>query len=556
MHCFGIRLRPHLCILLATVFAAPSLATNHHHHHHHNGPQHQLPSIAQHRRSGIELNSTGVPLPLRYLIHSFETLQARFFSDESGDYPAAIDWTAAVIQTHAVSSLHSILLSQLPKNETLNLIDIYFPDIASFYDTQNVGSLRFQAFDDMLWVVLGWLAAVRFLDAYHNLYPEDYNQDFYSHRKDFALRAREFYFYAERGWDELFCGGGCIWNPNLNPYKNAITNELFISASAQMYTTFPPEYNPDYESSAGDPEDGRDISFLQNAAKGYAWLKATNFTNDAGLIIDGFHISSYWKRKCDERDEQTYTYNQGVVLSGLRALWEITGKEEYLHDGYELINSVIKSGGKFGEMVRKEILEEHCDIFGWCNQDAQAFKGIFFHHFTAFCSVHAYTGTWKPAEEKPVPGLDAHLERCKTFFPFVTKNAEAAWSTRDSYRSVFGMWWSAPLYENDPRFKSKLRDGSLDLMRDPEAVDFINTVRGEDWMLSATMAELRLGESGKVDWEKGNLADSLDSMVHTNGHGGAGGDLNDRFRGRTVETQTGGVGVIRAALEIGILFEE
>ncbi|KAF3904492.1 hypothetical protein AA313_de0205859 [Arthrobotrys entomopaga] len=512
------------------------------------------PTTTPHRRSGINLNSTHVPLPLRYLLHSFENLQSTFFSPSDGSYPDAIDWTAAVTQTHAVSTLNSILLSPLPKNETQNIISIYFPDIISFYHNQNVGELRFQAFDDMLWVVLGWLAAVRFLDAYRYTLPGEYELEFYSYRREFALRAREFYEYAEAGWDELFCGGGCIWNPNLKPYKNAITNELFISASVQMYTTFPPEFNIDPDRAQkpdtdveGEDNEGQDISYLQNAVKAYKWFKESNFTNDAGLVVDGFHISSYWKRKCDQRDEQTYTYNQGVVLSGLRALWEMTGKREYLEDGYAIVEAVMNSRGKKGELVRDGVLEEHCDIFGWCNQDGQAFKGIFFHHLTAFCSPHPYTRTWKSAEEVRVPGLDAHLDRCKDFFSFVLQNSRAAWKTTYDGSSAFGMWWSAPEFERDLKFPSKLRDGSIQLMRDPEAVDLINDRRGSSWAIGATEAELRLEEVGKVDWAGSKKPESLHHYSH-------GGDLNDRFLGRTVETQTGGVGVMRAAWEMGIMF--
>ncbi|KAF3212917.1 hypothetical protein TWF191_010392 [Orbilia oligospora] len=517
------------------------------------------PQFVEHRRSGITLNSTIGSEPLRYLIHSFETLQSVFFSPERGDYPSAIDWTAAVVQTHAVSALHSILLSPLPKNETLNIIDIYFPDIISFYHTQNVGSLKFQAYDDMLWVVLGWLAGVRFLDAYYYLFPESYNPDFYTYRMDFALRAREFWVYAEKGWDELFCDGGMIWNPNLQPYKNAITNELFISASIQMYTTFPPEFNPPESwfffggggDGGNDKRKGqkRDVAYLEYAVKAYDWFKGSNFTNDAGLVTDGFHMSSYWKRKCDERDEQTYTYNQGVVLSGLRALWEETRDKVYLEDGYQLIESVIESAGKVGEMVRADVLEDHCDSWGWCNQDQQAFKGIFFHHLTAFCSPHPYTKTWKSKDEKHSPELNTHVERCKTFFPFIGRNSIAAWTTRHRNSSVFGMWWSAPLFEKDPGFTDKLQSGDLEMKRDPKAVDLFNTDRGGDWEIGATEAEVQLARSGKVVWGKepknGKPITQMNRME---------GDLNDRFLGRTVETQTGGIGVMRAAWEIGSLF--
>ncbi|KAK6338782.1 hypothetical protein TWF696_009593 [Orbilia brochopaga] len=501
---------------------------------------HQLPLspvVAGHKSSGINLNSTDVPQPLRYLVHAFDNLQGTFFSPETENYPDAIDWTAAVTATHAVTALHSILLSPLPHNTTAHIIDVYFPDIVGFYRTQPVASLKNQAYDDMLWVVLGWLAAVRFLDAYRLFLPADYNWVFYSWRKDFAFRAREFYEYAEKGWDELFCGGGCIWNPNLQPYKNAITNELFIAASVQMYTTFPIEYE-------GDKSTDDHLAYLQNAEKAYKWLKGSNFTSTAGLIVDGFHISSYWKRLCDERDEQTYTYNQGVVLSGLRGLWEVTGDSGYLEDGYKLVESVIDSEGKVGGLVRKNVLEEHCDSWGWCNQDAQTFKGIYFHHLTAFCSPHPYTGTWNSTTEDHPDGLHEHLERCKVFYPFVAHSAEAAWSTRHAISAVFGMWWSAPLFEKDPDFANMLLQGDVELKRDHRAVDRVNSNRGKDWRLGATDAEIRLAAEGQASWEA-NVED--ETVMKTTGRG----DLNDRFRGRTVETQTGGVGVMRAAWELG-----
>ncbi|EWC43551.1 hypothetical protein DRE_01438 [Drechslerella stenobrocha 248] len=516
---------------------------------------HQLPlplsasTTNSHRTSGITLNSTDIAEPLRYLIHAFETLQSVFFSSDRESYPSAIDWTAAVTQTHAVSSLHSVLLSPLPRNTTQEIIDIYFPDIVAFYRGQNVASLKYQAYDDMLWVVLGWLAAVRFLDAYRLLLPDDYNWVYYDWRHDFALRAREFYTYAEKGWDELFCGGGCIWNPNLQPYKNAITNELFIAASVQMYSTFPREYDNDDDAPSAASSKDPHAAYLLNAEKAYAWFRGSNFTNNAGLVVDGFHISSYWKRLCDARDEQTYTYNQGVVLSGLRGLWEATGKQEYLLDGYALVESVIGSEKKVGGLVRGAVLEEHCDSWGWCNQDAQTFKGIFFHHLTAFCSPHPYTGTWSTSTQgqERKPDLKAHLERCKAFFPFVAHSAEAAWSTRDAKFSVFGMWWSAPLFEKDPGTTARLQQGAdgIELMRDPRAVDAVNNRRGSGWQkLGATKAELALSKSGKMSWDL--EYDRPKALFHT-----MKGDLNDRFAGRTVETQTGGVGVMRAAWELG-----
>ncbi|KXJ91450.1 hypothetical protein Micbo1qcDRAFT_163172, partial [Microdochium bolleyi] len=157
----------------------------------------------------------------------------------------------------------------------------------------------------------------------------------------FAHRARVFWELSTHGWDDRYCGGGMTWNPRLLPYKNAITNELYIAASASMYLYFPGDNNgsPFLNGGAGshrptgrdddDDDDGddgppiwppRDPEHLKAAVEGYRWLAASGFTDKQGLIIDGFHISGYAdpgnnNTACDERNPQIFTYNQGVVLT-------------------------------------------------------------------------------------------------------------------------------------------------------------------------------------------------------------------------------------------------
>ncbi|KAJ4363914.1 hypothetical protein N0V83_009366 [Neocucurbitaria cava] len=392
---------------------------------------------------------------------------------------------------------------QMAENE----INKYFAQITSYYFGEDHFAIRLQAFDDMLWVVLGWIEAANFVSVHSETHYSpagtgefEEEQPGWRGSKEwharqfipaFAHRARVFYELAETGWDWRLCGGGMTWNPRLLPYKNAITNQLFISASIAMYLHFPGDENcspflatKSYDDD-GDGDDDCDSNFRgrydpmyrANAIIGYEWLKNSGMTNEQGLYVDGFHISGYRqnhsKTTCDERNEMVYTYNQGVILSGLRGLWEATGNVTYLEDGHELIRNVIdatgwkemdvhstsrqftaqqtqKSSSKSGEYITKDhedaspssssnilgtsgILTELCDPSGTCSQNGQTFKGIFFHHLTSFCSPLPTRRPTAPGRTYAAPRELAtlHHRSCKEYAAWVVHNAQAALRTRD-----------------------------------------------------------------------------------------------------------------------------
>jgi len=284
-------------------------------------------------------------------------LQEGFFDFPTGTYPTGIDWTRAVLGTHLAAGIHT--MSGIPGERALS--NTYFAQLIAFFYGQDDEGLRRQAFDDILWVVLGWLEALKAID-YRKETFKDSEWTGAEWRNAFARRALEFYILAEGGWDTTRCAGGMLWSPYLDPYKNAITNELYISASIAMYLYY------------GD----RNERYLFNAVRGHEWLRNSNMTNKQGLYTDGFHISNdkgVGEKICDVRNEMVYTYNQGVLLSGLRGLAEATGDEGYLTEGFQLVDAVVTSEGRVGEIVRDGILTEKCDIGGYCSQDGHTFKG-------------------------------------------------------------------------------------------------------------------------------------------------------------------------------------
>lgn len=499
----------------------------------------------------------------RELLNVVNTMQELYFSLWLGKWTTAIDWTAAVMGTHVSATLSSLSQSvesthdndeiMREKVKIENEINKFFSQSISSYYGEEAFSIRLQAYDDILWVVLEWLESIKFINLHSSShYASDDKKRSHWHGQQFipafAHRARVFYELSEQGWDWRLCGGGMTWNPRLNPYKNAITNQLFISASVSMYLHFPGDINcsPFLSSTThSDDEDGcttrgrRDPIFLQNAINGYDWLQNSGMLNSAGLYTDGFHISNYRTNHsattCDDRNDMVYTYNQGVILSGLRDLWIATGNITFLEFGHELVSNVITATGysvdddDWHGLGRNGILTEACDESGRCNQDGQTFKGIFFHHLTAFC------GELPRAGERGE--RDVHRWTCQTYAKWVVRNANAALKTRDE-KGRFGGWWGAPYAE-------RIEPGTMgDERRKEGAVDYRN--------FPERMRELDLGaeaeEKGEERLEKDREPQSTQEWFGET-------DLNDRGRGRTLETQGSGLAVVRAAYEFRKLQE-
>ncbi len=356
-----------------------------------------------------------------------------------------------------------------------------------------------------------------------------------------------------------------VWNPRLGPYKNAITNELFIAASIGMYLYFPGDNNTssfmiDGTQQAGlDPVGRFDEQHREAAMKGYDWLKNSGMTNKKGLYVDGFHVRD-WKHggtKCDIRNEMVYTYNQGVLLSAMRGLWEGTGNRSYLEDGHELARNAIKATGwdlelqtivddneEWAGLGRGGILEDRCDAAGRCNQDAQTFKGIFMHHLALLC---------EPLPLRPaVPGKTfcadkelafLHGQSCKQYSRWVAHNAKAALNTRDE-RGRFGPWWgvkSGHASEPSPEGATDYRNNASELLHEPwvlkdesSRMDTKEDLGARRMLLHAVMSASQESERYSCSGHEAYLQS----------------DPNDRGRGRTVEAQSGGVAVLRALWEL------
>lgn len=446
---------------------------------------------------------------LHHLASALKTLQSRFFALWLGVYPTGIDWTSAVTNTHVSASLRSITSSRnysfidisdsststnrLSEGHVFleNEINAYFAQSSAYYYGEDVFGIRLQAHDDMLWVVLGWLESLKFIDLHNSLHhspaaasplaaqipslPPHVSTTptaWYGtqHIPAFAHRARIFYALVASHWDDSTCGGGLTWDPRLEVYKNSITNTQFLAASVGMYLYWPGDVidSPFFATTAtGEGDEAyerRDQRFVDNALKTHDWLHAVNLTDEHGLYIDGFHISDHEHNaseskpaQCDIPNPQLYTYNQGVILSGLRGLYLATlnsthTNTTFLVEGHTLIDAVMTATHS-GILGQHGNLAERCDIGmpnpggNGCSQDAQTFKGLFFLHLSAFCAPLLNEPLFREGghgggARRLRKDARWHLRQCRKYTSWVMRNADAALASRDK-RGVFGGSWLA-----------------------------------------------------------------------------------------------------------------
>ncbi|KAI1392812.1 glycoside hydrolase family 76 protein [Hypoxylon trugodes] len=597
----------------------------------------RLPNTAEDRASLVRDKESHSP-DLNVLVDvldAMHVMQEDYFTPWLGTWPDAIDWTAAVMGTHisgAVRSLSEALIhinsdeeSSIDWKFQSNLVDKYFAQITAYYFGQDAFAIRNEAYDDILWVVLGWLETIQLVNMHSDLHfksdiknaatqPKTDNlqriSDFFLNQTyhgnlwipAFAHRARIFWDLASTGWDTKLCGGGMVWNPRLLPYKNAITNELFIAASISMYLYFPGDDNTSPFFGFGGSNDdsvnrantgARDAKYLKAAVEGYKWLVDSNMTDSRGLYTDGFHISGYTdtgnnNTKCDRRNNMVLSYNQGVLLTGLRGLWEATGAASYLLDGHKLIRNVIKASGydltldtpvdeistiyprrlpRWHGLGRAGVMEDPCDASGTCSQDGQTFKGIFFHHLTAFCAPITTSAPESPTDPEMRAFIEiqkSHSEACSSYGGWLKHNVRAALGTRDK-AGRFGQWWTAGLLKSwDGPWPTMEDDG---VPRDASEVDYRNYGVPNDTTWRAQPPNSGKPKSHHPNWlhvaDPDQIQKPLDGDIDTDAEDTPMGELkkrqdensavkdpNRRGRGRTIETQGGGLALLRAYWKI------
>jgi predicted alpha-1,6-mannanase (GH76 family) len=248
------------------------------------------------------------------------------------------------------------------------------------------GDIVDQCFDDHQWWGLAWVRAYEATGVLAYL----------------QRAAVVFDYTAANGWTPQYCGGGVDWCPvnGTAPYKNAITSELFLTSAMALYP---------HAAALG-----RDASYyLGWAATIWDWLAGSGMQNGAGLFNDGLNAGAV----CTNNGGTTWTYNQGVALSGLGWLAAATGNASIAAAADALLAAAA------AQLTIDGILVEPCS--GVCDGDQQLFKGIWARHVAYLAGTQASAAT--------------------VAAPFLTANAASLLATATcGSGDGYGLRWDAP----------------------------------------------------------------------------------------------------------------
>jgi len=256
-------------------------------------------------------------------------------------------------------------------------------------------------YDDMAWWALAWL------DAYDLTGKERY-----------ASAAQVIFEEMTTGWDD-HCRGGLWWNTD-RKYKNAIANELFLSVAARLHKASQQDRGP----------------FLDWALREWDWFAASGMVGSSGLVNDGLTAD------CQNNGQPCYTYNQGVVLGGLSALYEVTSDKAYLHAGEAIADAAIKNlVTPAASSVPGILVDPGDEAMATARRrgDGSQFKGIFIRN------LH---------------DLARHSQQ-PAYREFILRNADSVWANSRNARDQFGLLWAGPFDMADASRQSSAVDALI-----------------------------------------------------------------------------------------------
>ncbi len=232
--------------------------------------------------------------------------------------------------------------------------------------------------DDTGWWGLAWLQAYAMTGANRYLAMAETDAD-----------------YIHRSWTPA-CGGG-VWWSTARTYKNAIANELFLELTAWLHNAIP-----------------GDSKYLNWANAEWGWFSRSGMINSSDLVNDGLNA------RCANNHENTWSYNQGVLLAGLAQLYRATRNAELLRTAEGIGEAAI------GHLTIDGVLREPCrgvQCGSNAGGDGQSFKGIF-------------------VQDLKVLAVTAKTDEFAGFF---TRQAQSIESHDTTGHHQLGMSWSGPV---------------------------------------------------------------------------------------------------------------
>ena len=326
-----------------------------------------------------------------YADTTLDTLQ-NWYNVETGLYETTSWWNAANALT-AIIDYSRITGS----NDYLDVIDNSFEICKEFEvempdPTNNWICKNFinDYYDDEGWWILAWIKAYEL-----------------TNNEKYLKMARTTFSDMALGWDNI-CEGGIYWKkPNIG--KSAVQNELFLLAAIRLH----------------QKGEGQVLgkSYMDWAEITYRWFINSGMINEKYLIENGLDSN------CQLNIGIYYTYNLGIILSGLAELYKVKNDKSFLELAHKIANATL-----INLIYENGILKDpkEPDL----NGDASQFKGIFMRNLGFLYSI-------SPKEE---------------YKAFILKNANSIWSTaRNKSTNEIGVVWNRhPLKADASRQSSAL----------------------------------------------------------------------------------------------------
>jgi predicted alpha-1,6-mannanase (GH76 family) len=245
--------------------------------------------------------------------------------------------------------------------------------------------------DDEAWWALAWV-------------------DAWDLTKDPAYLAMADKIYADllTQWDTTTCGGGIWWSKDLkhSAYKNAIVNELFLQLAAELANR------------ATDPK--KKAEYLAWAQKEWQWFEASGMINADHLVNDGLDAKN--PKACTNNHQQTWSYNQGVILGGLAELSKATHNPALVSTAQGIADATMK------ELVTPAgVLEDRLRPGQSPGADMPQFKGVFLRNLAIL------------NQAAPQPRYKA----------FAETNAQSILKNDQGPDHRFGCYWQGPFDSAD-----------------------------------------------------------------------------------------------------------
>jgi predicted alpha-1,6-mannanase (GH76 family) len=262
-----------------------------------------------------------------------------------------------------------------------------------------------------------------------------------------------------RAWDTNFTGGGLWWNTD-NMFKNAAVNGPAAIGACLLYNIY------------------GDSSYLTKAQAIYAWERRVLLNTNNGSIADGINYPN------TTTSGGPTTYNQGTFIGAANLLYRATGLPYYYQDailiGKYTQNNMSSSAG---------ILPEYSS-----GTDLSGFNGIFARWMARFAKDQ---NVW-PA-----------------FGPWLTTNANAAWSVRNA-NNLAWQKWATPIGTNVPGDWGCSASVVVMQVADPSPADALQITPGNGFTVvaqrgiapnaaSITLALTNTGVSA-INWSLGNTS--------------------------------------------------